>query len=499
MTKKVIALTRVSTLSQELESQKLKVISAIHADGYTDDEIISISNKESGVLLSEEEMLGLDQMKREILERPTIEAVYVFELSRVARQAKILYSIRDFLIQNKVQFVCLNPPFRMLTAEKIFDESSNVIFGLYCSLAENEGYIRKQRFKRGKEKAKREGRYIGGRILFGYTLDENNRFIPDPVNKKTVQRIFQMYSEGKYSARQISRILYNEKVINQTSEKARETFICKILKNANYTGINKNYEGIIDRRIFEQCQHWLKDYQIKAKRAYSETVYIAHKLLFVKISDKERQMLVRKADAAYVEPISGYCISINMVESLLLYLTEYARDFHSSTDIETARERLKEEILQTEKRLNNYTEQENDIKKKIDLLEERMIYGRISAEKAGAIERKLEEELKKSSVSREKDRSLLTILMKNLEATEETKTDLKSIYELEVEEQKIRVHEEIEKCWLLREKNSWYEIRVKFCNPLIDGQIWKLKSKARKFIFGGKEVKVKYIDRIKRK
>lgn len=63
--KKVIALTRVSTLSQELESQKLKVISAIHAD----DEIISISNKESGVLLSEEEMLGLDQMKREIQER----------------------------------------------------------------------------------------------------------------------------------------------------------------------------------------------------------------------------------------------------------------------------------------------------------------------------------------------------------------------------------------------------------------------------------------------
>lgn len=71
--------------------------------------------------------------------------------------------------------------------------------------------------------------------------------------------------------------------------------------------------------------------------------------------------------------------------------------------------------------------------------------------------------------------------------------------ELELEEQKIRVHEEIEKCWLLREKNSWYEIRVKFCNPLIDGQIWKLKSKARKFIFGGKEVKVKYINRIKRK
>ena len=67
--KKVIALTRVSTLSQELESQKLKVISAIHADGYSDDEIISISNKESGVLLSEEEMLGLDQMKREIQER----------------------------------------------------------------------------------------------------------------------------------------------------------------------------------------------------------------------------------------------------------------------------------------------------------------------------------------------------------------------------------------------------------------------------------------------
>lgn len=494
--KKVIALTRVSTLSQELESQKLKVISAIHADGYSDDEIISISNKESGVLLSEEEMLGLDQMKREIQERKTIEAVYVFELSRVARQAKILYSIRDFLVQNKVQLVCLNPNFRMFTAEKIFDESSNVIFGLYCSLAENEGYIRKQRFKRGKEKAKAEGKFIGGKVLFGYTLDKNNHFIIHEENSKLIKRIYNLYLSGEYSARQISDMLYKEGTIKQTSKKTREIFICKILKNRKYFD-NTLYPPIVSEGEWNNAQELLKKYQIKPRRTYEKNIYLGHKILFVE--ENTRQMVVCKPDAAYVEPISAFHVNINMVDSLLLYCTEYSSEFHRKSDIEDIIKKQEEKRIFMQKKLNNYTVLEKEIKTKIDRIEERIIIGKISPEKAAALETRFEKELKELVTSRQKDSELITILEKNLEAIRSSYEDDRTIYELSDEEQYERIRQEIEKVWVGRIKNSHYILRIKYRNPLIDGQIYEIYSKQKRITYGGKTVNVKIIERIKRR
>lgn len=60
---------------------------------------------------------------------------------------------------------------------KVFDddfniiETSNVMFGLFNVLSENEGFIRKARFKRGKLAKQQQGKYIGGGILLGYKLD----------------------------------------------------------------------------------------------------------------------------------------------------------------------------------------------------------------------------------------------------------------------------------------------------------------------------------------
>ena len=491
--KKVIALTRVSTLSQELESQREKVISVIHADGYKDEEIISISNKESGVLLSEEEMLGLDTLKSTIIQEKTIEAVYVFELSRIARQGKILYSIRDFLIKHTVQLVCLNPNFRMLRSDKTFDENSNVIFGIYVSMAESEGFIRKQRFKRGKEKARAEGRYVGGKILFGYTLDEKNHFIIHEENAKLVKRIYSLYCSGQYSARQISTLLYNEGIINQTSPKTREMFATKILKNKHY--FDGTYEPIISEREFNIAQELLKKYQVKAKKTYEENIYYGHKLLFVEESG--RQLMVRKSDAAYIETLSGFCISMNIVDSLLLYCTDYSRGFHTQTDIEKLTEKYLTELQSVNSKLNNYTVLEKEIKNKIDRTEERLIIGKISAEKAGALEKRFEEELKELAVSRQKDLSLKTILENNLNAIQEPVRDDRTIYELSDEEQNQLVKQEIEKIWVSRVKNSHYILRLKYKNPLIDGQIFEVYTKQKKVYLYGKLIPVKIIYRFR--
>lgn len=58
MKQKVIILSRVSTFGQDLKQQTEAVKRLCYVDGFSDDEIIIIEDKESAVLLSEEERNG---------------------------------------------------------------------------------------------------------------------------------------------------------------------------------------------------------------------------------------------------------------------------------------------------------------------------------------------------------------------------------------------------------------------------------------------------------
>ena len=61
---KSIILSRVSTDSQDIKQQTDKVLAEVKKDGFSDDDIIIIEDKESGVLLSEEERNGLNKLKQ---------------------------------------------------------------------------------------------------------------------------------------------------------------------------------------------------------------------------------------------------------------------------------------------------------------------------------------------------------------------------------------------------------------------------------------------------
>ena len=90
--RKCILLVRVSTDAQDLAQQTDKVKSQALSDGYTEDSIIVIEDKESAVKLSEEERNGLNRLKMLIDNDPLIDCVYSYEISRISRQAKLVYS-----------------------------------------------------------------------------------------------------------------------------------------------------------------------------------------------------------------------------------------------------------------------------------------------------------------------------------------------------------------------------------------------------------------------
>lgn len=107
--KKVIAFLRVSTIQQQLEGQREKVISNIIADGYKESEIFVIEGKESAIKLDEEERQTLNQLKDAITHYPDIKAVYVFAIDRLARRVSIVLSIKDYLLKRGINLIFLNP------------------------------------------------------------------------------------------------------------------------------------------------------------------------------------------------------------------------------------------------------------------------------------------------------------------------------------------------------------------------------------------------------
>lgn len=103
-----------------------------------------------------------------------------------------------------------------------------------------------------------------GRRIFGYTVDENDQFVPDPETAPIVRRIFEEYDAGK-KQKQIYEDLMAEGLqpTNKRSAKVRNSWISKLLRNEAYIGVytfkdeirdEDAIPPIVDRDLFDRVQ-----------------------------------------------------------------------------------------------------------------------------------------------------------------------------------------------------------------------------------------------------
>ena len=123
---------------QDLSQQTNEVLREVYKDGYKEKSIIVIEDVESAIKLSEEERHGLNKMKDYINRDSSIKCVYVYELSRLSRRQLVLFSIRDFLAERKIQLICLKPYFRLLEIDGSMSQTGSLMFSLFSSLSESE-------------------------------------------------------------------------------------------------------------------------------------------------------------------------------------------------------------------------------------------------------------------------------------------------------------------------------------------------------------------------
>lgn len=279
---KAILLVRVSTERQNFDEQEKELFNLALRDGYKENDIISIAFKESAIKLSEEERAGLNMMKELIESDSTIDCVYAWEISRIARKKKILFSILDYLINRKIQLVIKEPYLKLLNEDKTINESAEISFTLFAQMAESEMRNKQVRFKRAKNEMRKNGRYVGGRILFGYKLknEDSNEIVINEEEANEVKFIFEEYSKGEHSTNSLSKLC------------ALKGFkLCKlhnirtILNNRSYAKNREDkiqYPAIISKELFDKCEI-IRNTNNKSFGLKQKNIYLCTKLIRCKI------------------------------------------------------------------------------------------------------------------------------------------------------------------------------------------------------------------------
>lgn len=233
-----IILIRVSTQQQDFEQQKSELISYAHQLGY--DNYFIISDKESGVKLTEEERNGIIEMKSMIDINKDIKGVIVYELSRLSRRQDVLHSLKEWFINTKINLHIYDKKYNLLNPDYTLNEQCDLLYTLYGYFCESEAKQTKMRSKRGKEYWRLQGKFVGGRIVYGYTTDSEGYIIPNEEELKIVKYLFNKYITTDITIRQLGKELL-ERGYHSNNLRSAASWVKCILTNYAYAGQQSNY------------------------------------------------------------------------------------------------------------------------------------------------------------------------------------------------------------------------------------------------------------------
>lgn len=382
--KKAVILSRVSTALQDYEQQTNEVVKECIKDGYSESDIISIEDMESGVKLDEEHRLGLNKLKELVEHDNSIATVYAYEISRIGRRPEVNYSIRNFLQSHKVQLIILKPYIRVFKSDFTIDVAGNMIFSIFNALAENEGYLRKERLARGKRFKRELGRWVAGAVTFGYKTDKEKKIVVDKEASNVVKSIFQMYLNKGMSTRAIAKELMASGYFRFLSKETVTVKVCRTLNNRIYTGLeDERFEALITEDEYNRAQE-----KLKTKRTHTLQTRKTNMEYWCKglVTNGLQNYTVHSSLNRY-QTKNGSSVQREVLHEAV---TREMRKYYENTKLDV-KELIKDtmEKIQEVTRKLEYTYSEiNRIEQMKQKIWERNIEGRISDEKAKKMEEK---------------------------------------------------------------------------------------------------------------
>lgn len=474
---KGIALIRVSTDSQDLQQQSDAVINEMIRDGYTKDNIILIEDKESAVLLSEEERQGLTKMKSFIESDKDINSVYVFELSRLSRKPEVLYSIRNYLVEHKIQLVVIKPSIRLFDNGTI-SESANMMFAIFGAMAEQEGYIRKERMARGRKKSVKDGKYVGGFVPFGYKISDDRRIVINEAEAVIVRKIFNRYAKSNVSMKKIGMELIQSGILHYSNYQDASARVQRILENDRYTGcpfgkLQISYPPIIDKELYERVRQLREERKTQPKtiRKYTSLLQgiirdgLTKRALVAQPNTSMYSYFLKYADGRRFES----SINLNVTDSIAWHLTVNYQKKTNKLLSKQIRENAKKKAKLLSTKIDTAKKKLEDLSERELRIQKRIIAGKMNEKMGDALLQSLYEDVESLNCDIdhwEIERLNLIAYYQMTEMTEDESVikDLSSITDLE--EKKRLISESIKTfdIWQIIDDKRYYKGVVTFAN-----------------------------------
>jgi site-specific DNA recombinase len=183
-------------------------------------------------------------------------AILTWAPDRISRNAGDLGMVIDLMDAGKLECV--------QTYSQLFfnDPNSKFMFMMLGSQAKLENDQKSINVKRGNREKLKRGDWING-APFGYLNDRvTKKIILDPVRAPYVAQMFDLYSTGLHSFKQIANLLYKQGLRTKSNKKVHGSNVQTIINRTFYYGVmesngkcyNGNHEPIVTQKLFEQCQ-----------------------------------------------------------------------------------------------------------------------------------------------------------------------------------------------------------------------------------------------------
>lgn len=508
---KCILLVRVSTESKKqqesIKEQEKEIYDLAISDGYKEEDIIPICTQESGLkrfyAKTEDEKneieikrQGLQLMENIIKNDATINCVYAWEISRISRREKVLYDELEFLTDRKIQLIIKSPYIKLLLPNGEIDVNAKMAFAIFATLAASEMTNKLARFKRTKEAKRAEGKFVGGFIPFGYSVDkETKKFIINEEEAEIVKFIFNEYLNGKYSVYGLADELQARGIIDYDKRGSAKTFVSIVLHNYAYAGLpptqrinNRKTSGNIYPAIVtkEMVDAAVQKAEAAITRPKSATKNIYYAKGLIKCAKCGRNYVSRKTSAIYhcgseVNKCTNPQISINLMDSLLWYVAIILKSWqmlHKSEEDET---NYKQELNINNQKITKIESDIKTVEDGYDIIYELVKRKRITLDKYEADAAKLDKE--KEYLLQEKNK----LINKNFEIervlsnyNNKSIVDVDSISQIEDDTTRFNIiHEVIEKAIIEKVADGVLRIEI-FQKLLSNTLVYYITTRNRK-------------------
>ena len=229
--KRILVVVRASTVAQETESQRKEMEDFCLSLGYAADEIEYLITAGASARKANAKYLKMIEDIKRILSETEIRCLAAWHINRLGRLESYLMQLKEWLITHGIQLYIKNPSLKLLNDDGTVNNGTEIAFSVFSTLVKHDTEEMMQKFQRGKQRNREQGKRADGGVPWAMYVDEEGYFRVDENKAHHIQHIYDAYLQGESTS-------YLRQYLDENAGFSTSTnHIYRLLKNRRYVMI----------------------------------------------------------------------------------------------------------------------------------------------------------------------------------------------------------------------------------------------------------------------